>query len=120
MWGERKGGQAFLVATGCEVSLATDVGVVLAEMSVVGWRVASYAKHSRSVSVDFLRGLCMKEGCSFPISGSRVACRPRAEEQQQPCSQCFSISYRAVLWSVPMHGGKGLEVLSFRRLLSKQ
>ena len=71
--------------------------------------------------MDFLGGLCMKEGCNFPISASWVARSPKAEEQQ-PCSQSFSICRRAVLWSlrVPMQGGKGLEELSFGLPFSKQ
>lgn len=75
----------------------------------------------RSLGVDFLGGLRMKKGCNFPISASQVACSPRAEEQQ-PCSQSFSVCQRAVSWSlcVPMSGGKGLRVLSFGLLFSKQ
>lgn len=71
--------------------------------------------------MDFLGGLCMKEGCNFPTSASRVMRSPRAEEQQ-PCCQFSSIHQRAVSWSpcAPMRGGKGIEVLSFGPLFSKQ
>lgn len=31
--------------------------------------------------MDFLEGLCMKEGCNFPLNSSRVANSLRAEEQ---------------------------------------
>jgi len=63
----------------------------------------------------------MKTRRNFPINASQMACSPRAEEQQS-CSQSFSICQRAVSWSlhVPVHGGKGLEALSFRPLFSKQ
>lgn len=72
--------------------------------------------------MDFLGDLCMKEGCNFPISGSWVARSPRAEQQQQPCSQSFSIHQRAVSWSwcVSVHGRKDLEACSCGLLFSKQ
>lgn len=44
------------MATSCEVSLATDHSVVLAEMSVVGWRVARYANHSQESWCGFSWG----------------------------------------------------------------
>ena len=62
LWGGRKGGQADLVATSYEVSSATDLSVVLAEMSVVGWRVGSYANHSWEFQYGFSRGFVHERG----------------------------------------------------------
>lgn len=62
LWGWRKGGQADLVATSNEVSSATDLSVVLAEMSVVGWRVGSYANHSQESRCGFSRGFVHERG----------------------------------------------------------
>lgn len=58
----REKGRAGLVATGCEVSVATDRSVVLAVMSVVGWRVANYAKHSQESWCGFSWGLVNERG----------------------------------------------------------
>lgn len=62
LWGGRKGGQADLVATSCEVSSATDLSVVLAEVSVVGWRAASYANHSQESWCGFSWGVVNERG----------------------------------------------------------
>jgi len=43
--------------------------------------------------VDFLEGLCMKEGCNFPLNSSRAANSLRAEEQ-------------LTLLSIPLHPPK--------------
>lgn len=43
--------------------------------------------------MDFLEGLCMKEGCNFPLNSSRAANSLRAEEQ-------------LTLLSIPLHPPK--------------
>lgn len=63
LWGGRKGRRADLVATSYEVSSATDLSVVLAELNVVGWRAASYANLSQeSWCGFFLWGCARKRG----------------------------------------------------------
>lgn len=58
LWGGRKRGQAHLVAASYEVSSATDLCVVLAEMNV-GWDREWDVMHTtpRSLNVDFW-GVC--------------------------------------------------------------
>lgn len=50
------------MAASYEVSSATDLGVVVAEMSVAGWRVESYANYSQESRCGFSWGFAHEKG----------------------------------------------------------
>lgn len=107
LWGGRKGGQADLVATSCEMSSATDLGGVLAEMSGMGWKVARCAYHSQESWCSFSWGAVHETRAVISLL---VLPRWCAVLGQRSSNLALSPSPVRALWSlpVPMCGGKCL------------